>query len=114
MPFQPGQSGNPAGKPKGTPNKFTGAQKDFLNAWDRVGGPETAFELMKVAVEKAKGGDFQALNGLLPYVARKMPDSIEITDVRRVLLLPPDEVLEARQIEAPAEEPKQIEGPEPQ
>jgi Family of unknown function (DUF5681) len=39
MPFQPGQSGNPAGKKPGTQNKVTTALKEaILQALDEAGG----------------------------------------------------------------------------
>ena len=39
MPFKPGQSGNPAGKKKGTQNRSTKALKEaLLRAGDRAGG----------------------------------------------------------------------------
>ena len=38
MPFKPGQSGNPAGKPKGAKNKLTEAfWRDFAEAWKARG-----------------------------------------------------------------------------
>jgi Family of unknown function (DUF5681) len=52
-PFKPGQSGNPAGKPKGTRNAITLAMEALLD------GESDA--LTRKAIELAKGGDLQAL-----------------------------------------------------
>jgi hypothetical protein len=38
--FQPGQSGNPAGKRKGTLNKFTTLKRAFLDAFEQTGGAQ--------------------------------------------------------------------------
>jgi hypothetical protein len=41
MPFKPGESGNPNGRPAGTPNKVTGELKAMiLEALDQAGGVE--------------------------------------------------------------------------
>src|SRR5262245_13002944 len=53
MPFQPGQNGNPAGKPKGTRNKTTLAVESLLD-----GEAET---LTRKAIELAKKGELAAL-----------------------------------------------------
>src|SRR5437868_11036175 len=53
MPFQPGQSGNPAGKPKGSRNKTTLAMEALLD------GEHEA--ITRKAVELAKAGDGLAL-----------------------------------------------------
>ena len=39
-PFQPGVSGNPAGKPKGTPNKITVALREAILAAGEAAGGE--------------------------------------------------------------------------
>jgi len=64
-PFQPGQSGNPAGKPKGTRNAA-------LVALDAI-GDENAEALVRQAVAIALAGDAQAMRMLLDRVwpARK-------------------------------------------
>jgi len=54
-PFQPGVSGNPAGKPKGTPNRVTRDLKlAILQAGERAGGEEglTGY-LTRLAVENS-------------------------------------------------------------
>ena len=51
--FKPGQSGNPAGKPKGTRNKATLAVEALLDG--------EAEELTRKAIELAKTGDIPAL-----------------------------------------------------
>lgn len=59
-------------RPAGSKNKLTGAHGDLLFAWDKVAGPETAKEIMKAAIEKAKKGDFEALKVVLPYIAKRL------------------------------------------
>lgn len=87
------------GRKKGTPNKATGAQEDLLNAWCSVGGYQRAMKLLKRAFEEAEGHEviitkdtpagreittkheynFSPLIGLLPYIARKMPEKHEVS-----------------------------------
>ena len=53
MPFQPGQSGNPAGRPPGARNKATIIAETLLQG--------EAEELTRAAIERAKAGDVGAL-----------------------------------------------------
>ena len=53
MPFQPGQSGNPAGRPPGSRNKATILAEQLIEG--------EAQELARVAVDRAKKGDVVAL-----------------------------------------------------
>jgi len=55
--FKPGQSGNPAGRPKGARHKA-------LQALDAM-GEEAAKEIMAAVVQSAKGGDMRAAEILL-------------------------------------------------
>ena len=59
MRFQPGQSGNPAGRPKGVPSKVV-EYRALLN-------PEVP-EILKVVVGKAKDGDLSAAKLILDRV----------------------------------------------
>ena len=73
-PFQPGVSGNPAGKPKGTLNRITVALKDaILAAGERAGGEEglTGY-LTRLAVENSS-----AYAGLL---AKILPQTLAASD----------------------------------
>jgi hypothetical protein len=73
-PFQPGVSGNPAGKPKGTLNRITVALKDaILAAGERAGGAEglTGY-LTRLAVENSS-----AYAGLL---AKILPQTLSADD----------------------------------
>ena len=53
VPFKPGQSGNPKGRPKGSRNKTTLAVEALLDG--------EAEAITRKAVEKAKGGDMTAI-----------------------------------------------------
>jgi hypothetical protein len=53
MPFQQGQSGNPAGRPRGSRNKATILLRDLLD------GESTA--ITRKAIELAKDGDIAAI-----------------------------------------------------
>jgi hypothetical protein len=64
--FKPGESGNPAGKPKGARNKTTLAVEALLE-----GEAET---LTRKAIEIAKSGDMQALRLCLDRIAPARKD----------------------------------------
>jgi hypothetical protein len=66
MPFEPGKSGNPAGKPKGTRNKTTLAVEALLDG--------EAKTLTRKAIELAKAGDLGALRVCLDRIAPPRKD----------------------------------------
>ena len=88
------------GSRAGKPNRLTGAHGDLIAAWDKVSGPETAKKLMKSALDEAivgreiirydnKGNeigrqivkDFEPIGKILPFIARKMPETLETPDL---------------------------------
>lgn len=78
MAFKPGQSGNPAGKPKGARNKLQEAfWKDFAGAWEQHG----VGALLKVATEDPAT--------FVKVAASVMPKEIEgAIEVRSVMRMP--------------------------
>ena len=75
--FRPGQSGNPAGKPKGTKNHSTRLAQRLLD------GEEEA--LVRKIIELAKDGDMQALkvcfDRLIPPIkAQAAPVQIDLSE----------------------------------
>jgi Family of unknown function (DUF5681) len=59
-PFEPGRSGNPNGRPKGSRNRITRAVEDLIN--------DQAEELAAKAIEKARAGDTSMLRILLSRI----------------------------------------------
>jgi hypothetical protein len=83
MKFQPGQSGNPAGRPVGARNRAT------LIAEEMFDGEAEA--IVRVAIDKAKAGDMTALRVCLDRIAaprRDRPVAFELPP----LLKPADAV----------------------
>jgi len=77
MPFKPGQSGNPAGRPPGSRNKKTLALDGELQ--------EQAAEAAKNLIERAKGGDLAAMRMCLDRFAptgRNRPVAIELPVIK--------------------------------
>lgn len=76
--FKPGESGNPAGKPKGTIHLSTHIQnllndenfelylEDRLDGWKKFDGPPIK-AIMTVAIRKAAAGDDKAREWLAKY-----------------------------------------------
>jgi hypothetical protein len=73
MPFEPGKSGNPAGKLKGTRNKTTLAVEALLD-----GEAET---ITRKAIELAKDGDLTALRLCLDRIAKATAALLEAVAV---------------------------------
>lgn len=77
MKFQPGQSGNKAGRPRGKPNKLTNDARRILN--------NNAVEVLEAAVENAKNGDVQAQRLVLSLaLPRRIRESIAIPELNTI------------------------------
>ncbi len=81
MPFRPGQSGNPAGRPRGSRNRRTIIVEKLLD--------DSAGELTKAAIARATGGDPAALRACMDRVAPRLrhrpldfplPDLVTLAD----------------------------------
>jgi len=64
MPFRKGQSGNPAGRPKGTPNK-RGIMAGVLDEISAEKGIDVKQAIIKKLVDSALGGDHQSIKLIL-------------------------------------------------
>ena len=64
MPFQPGQSGNPAGRPRGSRNRRTIIVEKLFD--------DSASELTTAAISRATGGDPAALRACMDRVAPRL------------------------------------------
>lgn len=73
--FQPGQSGNPAGKPKGTRNHATRMVLALMDG--------AAQEITQAIIDAAKGGDLSAAKLVIERIAppmRERPIQIDLPD----------------------------------
>lgn len=78
-PFEPGKSGNPSGRPKGSRNETTRIVEALLDG--------EAEELTRAAIEKAKAGDVPALRMCLERLSpprKDAPISIELPPIATV------------------------------
>jgi hypothetical protein len=67
-PFRPGVSGNPAGKPKGTPNRITKDLKAaILGALEAAGGPEGSVGYLRRLAEDNSSAFASLLGKCLPH-----------------------------------------------
>ncbi len=76
MQFQKGQSGNPAGRPRGSRNKTTVLMQNLLEG--------EAEEIARKAIEMAKAGDMAAIRVCMDRLAsirRKDPVAVELPPV---------------------------------
>lgn len=100
MPFEPGQSGNPSGRPKLDPDIkrlrgltrdqfkdlaniiLTGTQEDLQRLLDQ---PETSMLtqwICRVALSGAERGDYRTLDELLNRLIGKVKDEVDVNLIR--------------------------------
>jgi len=79
--FKPGQSGNPAGKPKGSLNfstKFKIAI-DKLGKKNKITGDELEEQIIQMAIKKAREGDLGFYRDVMDRVYGKPQQSVDHT-----------------------------------
>lgn len=83
--FQPGQSGNPAGRPKGVPNtktrllRFLTLEQEGTNPVTKDRETFTVAELMDLQqIAKALKGDLQAYSALLDRLEGRPPSTTDL------------------------------------
>ena len=115
MPFKPGQSGNPSGRPKGALGVFTRQQKEIeqqlIEAAKEVILPEVAKKLVQTALYCAlsENHDFGPLASILKYVARQMPQELKL-DSRHILSMEHIDSIVERMKRAKLIEPRKVTG----
>lgn len=94
--FKPGQSGNPAGRPKGIPNSKTILQR-FLALEEKIANPVTGVEESMSQLEimylkqiaKARKGDLSAMKEVIDRYEGKPQQTVEMNlavDPRKEIL----------------------------
>ena len=73
MPFQPGQSGNPAGRPRGARNKATVLMETLLD--------NDGEDLIRRYIEQAKAGDIKVLGFLMGVILPKRNGALIALDL---------------------------------
>jgi hypothetical protein len=102
-PFVKGQSGNPAGRPKGTRNRST-IVREWMEAIERAKNPITGeteelsqADIATLAVlKKARSGDVNAYRELMDSAFGKVPDRVidETNQQRKLVIVTTDKDIE--------------------
>ena len=79
-PFKPGESGNPAGRPKGSLNFATKWWKfiDIIAVKNQITAEEVEQQLLKVGFERASEGDHKFWGDILDRVYGKPRQTVEV------------------------------------
>jgi len=77
--FQPGQSGNPGGRPKGSVSLVQIMLKKLAEQCPDEPEKVRAEKVVEAAVAKAEAGDFQMFKEILERVDGKVTDKVEVT-----------------------------------
>ena len=72
-PFQPGQSGNPSGRPKGSVSMTAILRRKLAEA-----EAASAVAIVDAMIAEAKGGNLRAIAVILDRLEGKVPDQVEV------------------------------------
>lgn len=93
------------GRPPGAKGKAVQVRTDLVEAWHVAAGPQTALKLMRSAIDQAlardsdgkptgEKPDWEPLRTILPYVARKLPEGLEIQQLDPLSHLSDEELIQ--------------------
>jgi hypothetical protein len=90
-PFQPGQSGNPGGRPKG--RSLTALLRDRLDEVDEATGKTIAQLVVEGWLNAARDGNVPAIKEALDRTEGKVPDKVQVDDMRKAYVTESPETL---------------------
>ena len=84
--WQPGQSGNPGGRPKGT--SLTSVLRELLDQIPKGDTAKLKERIVKALLDKALRGDTRALDIIFDRTDGKVSLPLEVTEVQRIEYVP--------------------------
>lgn len=86
IPFKPGESGNPGGRPKG--KSLTAVLRELLNQIPQGDNKELKEAVVKALIKKALTGDTRALDIIFDRTDGKVSLPLEVTEIQKIEYVP--------------------------